>query len=220
MLLLLSIPVRGEMVDISVATINRILCRPNFMSPTSTTKFYYKMRERHDQHWWLAQRSSCPNTRRHVETPTTKKYDLEKSKDETRYDLKLHKPFIEVFRFGVQSARVAKENIDPAGAAIGTKFVGHAAEIPTATPSTSANFSKMLRKEYIHEKQLKLFAEQLGTFVDRAITTSLDSYVSLHSRIDDMETPVNDRLKDLTVLDLAKFAVEFKEAQDDIAKLQ
>ncbi|MCE3216869.1 hypothetical protein HAX54_008782 [Datura stramonium] len=71
-----------------------------------------------------------------------------------------------------------------------------------------------------HEKQLKLFAEQLGTFVNRAIISSLELYVRLHARIDDMEAQMNDRLKDIIVPDLAKFATELKKTQYDIAKLQ
>ncbi|MCD9639397.1 hypothetical protein HAX54_023840 [Datura stramonium] len=107
------------------------------------------------------------------ETLATKKYDLEKSKDEIRYGLKLRKPVTEY-------------------------------------ALTPANFAKRVRKADIHEKQLKLFAEQLRTFVDRAITADLEPYVSLHACIDDMEAQINDRLKDLSMLDLAKFAAELK----------
>ncbi|MCD9560847.1 hypothetical protein HAX54_019654 [Datura stramonium] len=54
----------------------------------------------------------------------------------------------------------------------------------------------------------------------RSITVALKPYVSLDARIDDMVAWVNERLKDLTVPDLAKFAAKLKKAQDEIAKLQ
>ncbi|MCD7450870.1 hypothetical protein HAX54_008844, partial [Datura stramonium] len=109
-----------------------------------------------------------------VETPVTKKYHLEKSKDETRYDLKLHKPVIEVLVFDGQSARVAEATTNPARAA-------------TATG---------------------------------AITAALESYMSIHVHINNVETQSNDRLKELIVPDLAKFAAELKKGQDDILELQ
>ncbi|MCD7451263.1 hypothetical protein HAX54_010478 [Datura stramonium] len=65
-----------------------------------------------------------------------------------------------------------------------------------------------------------MFAEQLGLFVDRAITVALAPYKHLHAHMEDMEARVNDRLKDLTVPELVRFAVELKKAQNDILKLQ
>ncbi|MCD9646703.1 hypothetical protein HAX54_036761 [Datura stramonium] len=73
-----------------------------------------------------------------------------------------------------------------------------------------ANFAKLVRKVDRNVKQMKLFVEQLGTFVDRAIEVALASCVSLHAHIDDMEARVNERLKDLTVPDLAKFVAKLK----------
>ncbi|MCE0481884.1 hypothetical protein HAX54_040062 [Datura stramonium] len=70
------------------------------------------------------------------------------------------------------------------------------------------------------EKQLKLFAKQLGTFVDRSIKVVLNPYKNLHASIDNMEAWLNDRLKELTMLDLTSFAAELKKARDDILKLQ
>ncbi|MCD7471994.1 hypothetical protein HAX54_012816 [Datura stramonium] len=67
---------------------------------------------------------------------------------------------------------------------------------------------------------MKLFAEQLGLFVDRAIIASLEPYKSVHARIDAMEVTVNDRIKDLTVPDLARFAVELKKVQEDVLKFK
>ncbi|MCE3051131.1 ADP-ribosylation factor GTPase-activating protein agd4 [Datura stramonium] len=43
----LRILVRGEMVDMSEATITRMIYGPNFKPPISTTGFDYRMRERH-----------------------------------------------------------------------------------------------------------------------------------------------------------------------------
>ncbi|MCE2056138.1 hypothetical protein HAX54_044106 [Datura stramonium] len=194
--ILLSVQVRGIQVDNSANTINRMLYGPEFMLPSRTIEFDYRMREQHNQHSWLTQVLTdgdnaleedrevlvaslmlafplnigvviadeiksqattlstslpfpCLITRlcreAHVpilagidiETPTIKKYNLEKSKDETRHDLKLHKSVFEVFGLSDQSARVAKGIIHIAGAATGTELVCLAASLPTSTPSTS-----------------------------------------------------------------------------------
>ncbi|MCD7457019.1 hypothetical protein HAX54_033914 [Datura stramonium] len=64
------------------------------------------------------ERRSCPIlVGIDVETYATETYDLEKSKDESRYDLKLRKPIPEVFRPSGQTARATKTSIEPAGEA-------------------------------------------------------------------------------------------------------
>ncbi|MCE3049524.1 hypothetical protein HAX54_045094 [Datura stramonium] len=85
---------------------------------------------------------------------------------------------------------------------------------------TLANFVRMVRKADRQEKQLKLFVEQRGLFVDRDITAILEPYKHLHTRMDDMEARGNDRLKDLIVSELERFVAELKKAQDDVLKLQ
>ncbi|MCE3215655.1 hypothetical protein HAX54_003127 [Datura stramonium] len=72
-----------------------------------------------------------------VDIYATKKYDLEKLKDESLYDLKLQKPILEVFGSSGQTARATKTNTDPAGEATGTELVCHVAPIPTCIPSIS-----------------------------------------------------------------------------------
>ncbi|MCE3052497.1 hypothetical protein HAX54_052766 [Datura stramonium] len=72
------------------------------------------------------------------------------------------------------------------------------------------NFDRVVRKGDKQEKQLKLFAEQLGIFVDRAITGTLEPYKNLHACIYDMEARVIDRLKDLTVPDLLRVEEEMR----------
>ncbi|MCD9638040.1 hypothetical protein HAX54_021706 [Datura stramonium] len=183
-----------------------------------------------------------------VEIYATKNYDLEKSKDEPIYELKLHEPIPEVFEPIGQNARATKASTKPAKEAIGGELVCRASPIHTFIPSTSdaamtqperqsaetsssmprpspyaftpANFSRVVRKADIQDKQLKLFAEQLGPFVNRVITDSLEPYEHLHARMDDMEVRVNDRLKDLTVLELSRVVAELKKAQNNILKLQ
>ncbi|MCD7446256.1 hypothetical protein HAX54_048454 [Datura stramonium] len=109
-----------------------------------------------------------------VETYATKKYDLEKLKDESIYDLKLHKQIPEVFRT-IAATQLGVES----------------AEMPSVMSRSSQyaftleNFASMVRKVDRQVKQLKLFAEQLGLFVDRAITASLEPYKNLHARMDD-----------------------------------
>ncbi|MCE3216955.1 hypothetical protein HAX54_009655, partial [Datura stramonium] len=141
-------------------------------------------------------RSLCTNLAEiDVETPATMKYDLEKSKDETRYDLKHHKPITELQGRG-QSTMLPKST---SGAAA-TQPRAESAETSSVVPQSSqyvltpTNFAKMVCKADKHEKQLKLFAEQLGTFVDKAITTALESYASLHAHIDDMEAQATENI--------------------------
>ncbi|MCE3051869.1 hypothetical protein HAX54_051087 [Datura stramonium] len=186
------------MVDISEATITRMLCGPNFTLPINTTEFDYRMRERHEQRRWLAQvlTDGGANTlakdravlvaslmsgfslnikaiifenfnwrvvklsmslpfpclithlcrEAHVpilvgidgETNATKKYDLEKSKDESRYDLKLHKKIRKVFGPSGQTAREMKTTTELSRQDIGAELVCHATLFPTSTPSTSS----------------------------------------------------------------------------------
>ncbi|MCE3216532.1 hypothetical protein HAX54_006790 [Datura stramonium] len=83
-----------------------------------------------------------------------------------------------------------------------------------------ANFTRVVRKVDRQDKHQKLFAEQLGPFVDRAITPALEIYKHFRTRMDDMEARVNDRLMDLTGPELARVEVELKKAQNDILKLQ
>ncbi|MCD9640698.1 hypothetical protein HAX54_026151 [Datura stramonium] len=111
-----------------------------------------------------------------VETYATKKYDLEKSKDESRYELKLHKQIPKVF--------------EPNAA---TQPKGESIETSSTMPQSSqyaftlANFARVIKKADRQDRQLKLFAEQLGLFVNRAITAALEPYKHLHARMGDME---------------------------------
>ncbi|MCD9642822.1 hypothetical protein HAX54_029842 [Datura stramonium] len=57
-------------------------------------------------------------------------------------------------------------------------------------------------------------------FYTNYIATLEEPYKNLHAHMDNIEAGVNDRLKDVTVPNLARFAVEMKKAQEDILKLQ
>ncbi|MCE3216561.1 hypothetical protein HAX54_006886 [Datura stramonium] len=138
------------MVCISEATITRMLYGPNFIPPVNTAEFDYQMKEWHEQHRWLAQVKIdgqlfwLTNSKERIVKLTLTfvakfwwaMYDLEKSKYESRYDLKLHKPIPEVFRPSGQTVRAAEITTKPAGEATGAELVCHAAPIPTSTPST------------------------------------------------------------------------------------
>ncbi|MCE5165754.1 hypothetical protein HAX54_012052 [Datura stramonium] len=69
-----------------------------------------------------------------MELYATKKYDLEKSNDKSRYDLRLYKLILEVFRSSGQTARTT-ETTDPPGEATRAELFFHVAPIPTSTPS-------------------------------------------------------------------------------------
>ncbi|MCD7470064.1 hypothetical protein HAX54_009632 [Datura stramonium] len=131
----------------------------------------------------------------------------------------------EVFGPSGKATRVAGDNIDTTSAATGTEqdciapppstsilsISGAAMETQgvestetlSAAPQTlyyaftPSNFVKLVKREDRHEKQMKLFAEQLETFMNRDSAAALAPHKSLHARIDDMEAQVNERLKDL-----------------------
>ncbi|MCD7473210.1 hypothetical protein HAX54_014867 [Datura stramonium] len=145
-----------------------------------------------------------------VETYATKKYDLEKSKDESKYDLKLHKPIPEVFKSSGQTIKATKTTNGPAGAATGTELVYHAAPISTSTPSTSGAAVTQPRMESAETSSF--MPQSSWIFVDRAIIDALELYKNLHARIDDMEARVNDRMKSLTMPDLARF----EDSEEDV----
>ncbi|MCD7450009.1 hypothetical protein HAX54_002886 [Datura stramonium] len=119
-----------------------------------------------------------------LETYATKKYDLEKPWDESRYDLKLHK--LEVFVSSGQTAKATNKTTNPTGEATRTELVYHATPIPSSTPSTTGldamqqgvestemsssmpkyslyaftptNFARVINRADRQEKQLKYFA--------------------------------------------------------------
>ncbi|MCD7453262.1 hypothetical protein HAX54_020340 [Datura stramonium] len=192
MRMLLRVQVHGEPVDITSTTINRMLYEPDFTLPASTTEFDYRMREWHNQRSWLLRRSHIPIlTEIEIETPATKKYDLEKSKDET---------------------------------STGIGSVGHIAQILTSTPSTSGaaaappnTKSAETSSAVPQASQCALMPENFAKMIEPSLLLWIHS---LRARIDDIEAQVNDRLKDLTMPDLAKFVAELKKAQDDILMLQ
>ncbi|MCD9642242.1 hypothetical protein HAX54_028933 [Datura stramonium] len=72
---------------------------------------------------------------------------------------------------------------------------------------TPANFARVVRKADRQDKQLKLFAEQLGSFVDRAIIATLEPYKNLDACMDDME--VRERQPPEFLID------KFEESEDD-----
>ncbi|MCD9644993.1 hypothetical protein HAX54_033621 [Datura stramonium] len=78
-----------------------------------------------------------------VETYAIKKYDLAKSKDETRYDLKLHKPIPKVFESSGKSAKEAETTTDPAGVATEMELVCYAALIPISSGAVAVIESRI-----------------------------------------------------------------------------
>ncbi|MCD7469129.1 hypothetical protein HAX54_007946 [Datura stramonium] len=130
------------------------------------------------------------------------KYDFEKSKDETRYDMKFPKPVIEVFRSSGPSATIAEATTDLAEAATRTKSVSHAAQLPTSTPSTSVATT----------------AQQGAELVE---TSSMVHPPSLYAftPVNLAKARVNDKLNDHTMSDLQWFSCELKKAYGDILML-
>ncbi|MCE2055075.1 hypothetical protein HAX54_041893 [Datura stramonium] len=143
-----------------------------------------------------------------VETYATKKYDLEKSKDESIYELNLQKLILEVFGPSGQNTMKTETSTESTREATRGKLVYQAAPIHTFTMSTSGvtvtqpkgestetfssmpqslqyAFTRVFRKADRQDKQLNLFDEQQGLFIDRAITATLEPYKHLHESEDD-----------------------------------
>ncbi|MCE0480861.1 hypothetical protein HAX54_038025, partial [Datura stramonium] len=81
-------------------------------------------------------------------------------------------------------------------------------EIGNEATRSPARDSEQMRGNVLKDKTLGLrdsLRWQVGTFVDRAITTAFEPYKNLHAHIDDIEALVNDRLKELIMPDLARF---------------
>ncbi|MCD9641970.1 hypothetical protein HAX54_028529 [Datura stramonium] len=64
-----------------------------------------------------------------------------------------------------------------------------------------SNIAKLFRKADRHEKQMKLFADQLGTFVDRAIVATLAPYESMFDMFNAARLPPHyEELKAITMV--------------------
>lgn len=85
---------------------------------------------------------------------------------------------------------------------------------------TQENFLKTVKAQKNFKRQLNAWGKEFKPFVDRIIVEALKAYKNLHSRMDDMEERVNNWLQKLSIPDFAKFVVEFKQAQADIADLK
>ncbi|MCD7462398.1 hypothetical protein HAX54_048417 [Datura stramonium] len=104
----------------------------------------------------------------------------------------------EVFGPSGQTTRTVGDTIDASGVAIGLDLAFITALLPTSTPPTSGVATVTQGKESTETSSTapqtshyaftpSIFAEKLGSFVDRAILATLVPYESLHARIDDME---------------------------------
>ncbi|MCE3216078.1 hypothetical protein HAX54_004741 [Datura stramonium] len=261
--ILTRVQVRGEPIDISSITINRMLYGPEFAPPAKTMKFDYRMRERNNQCLWLAQalmdvqpprltnlkgkiyKSTLTLTTKFwwavvrlqlfptgednvlgedrvvlivslmtgfllntdviiedemraretkfsisypfpclvtrlckeahvqilvgidVDMIENKKHDLEKSKDEIRHNLQLHKTELACFSTPLSTSTPSTYSVAAAAQGVESTKTSSAALQDSQYAFTPANFAKLVKRADRHKKQNKLFAEQLGSFVDR-----------------------------------------------------
>lgn len=56
--------------------------------------------------------------------------------------------------------------------------------------------------------------------MDRLIAEALNPYENLHMRMNDMEERVNNRLRELSIVDLSRFTAELKLERAKIIELQ
>lgn len=56
--------------------------------------------------------------------------------------------------------------------------------------------------------------------MDKVVTEALKPYENLYARIDDIEKRVNNKLRELSIIGLARFSVQLKQTQVDIIELK
>ncbi|MCE0481176.1 hypothetical protein HAX54_038675 [Datura stramonium] len=200
------------MVDISATTINKMLYGPEFTPATRMTELEYKLSDRHNQRLWLAQKyfgssavPTIPDRRRqcfgrrkeNIVSQPEVRVPIEHGA--ARADLETH-----ATKSG-QGEGMVEAPTNMARATTGTEPMSL-----VGPPHTSSAVGVTPREE----------SNETSSTAPQAITATLKPYAILHACIDDMEARVNDRIKDLIMLDLSKFAVTLKRAQDDIVRLQ
>lgn len=82
------------------------------------------------------------------------------------------------------------------------------------------NFVKMVIAQNKFEQWLNVWAREFKPFVERVVVEALKLYENIHVRMNNMEEQVNNRLWELSILDLARFFIELKQAQANIAKIK
>lgn len=85
---------------------------------------------------------------------------------------------------------------------------------------TLLNFKKIVKQWNRFDDQLKYFAQQFEPFINSKIKEALENYANLHGCINDMKHQVNDRLRGITIPNLARFEKILERESDDIIALQ
>ncbi|MCE3217085.1 hypothetical protein HAX54_010301 [Datura stramonium] len=134
---------------------------------------------------------------------------FDKSKDETKHDLRLYKSVLEVFGPSGQAVRVDWDHTDASGAAIVAELTFIAASLHTSIPSTSdtvvatqgiesteisstspqtshyafmsSNFAKLIKRADRHEKQMKCRRRRSPSFT--YLVNNLKPRESSHERM-------------------------------------
>lgn len=67
---------------------------------------------------------------------------------------------------------------------------------------------------------MNAWAKEFMLFIDKIMDEDIKPYVNLYASMDDMEERVNNRLRELSILDFAIFMADFKQAHTDFDKLK
>ncbi|MCD7469274.1 hypothetical protein HAX54_008200 [Datura stramonium] len=175
------------------------------------------MREQHNQHPWLAQVLTDDH-------PPWKINLGEKiCKSIFTFTIKFWRAVVRLWLFPTGGDNVLGEERESLVASLMSGFLLNMEVIrvyemraPMTKFSISLPFPCLVIR-LCKEAYVPILAEiDLGTFVDRAIVVALAPYEFLHDWIDNMEARVNERLKDLTMPDLAMFDSKVEEPFTDL----
>ncbi|KAM3269739.1 hypothetical protein P3S67_029645 [Capsicum chacoense] len=82
------------------------------------------------------------------------------------------------------------------------------------------NFAKLVKLQKKFKKQLDILASLFKPFVDQIVAEEICLFKNFQIRMDHMEKRIYKRLDAMSILDLAKFMAEFKQAQTNIVELK
>lgn len=162
----------------------------------------------------------------------THRKDIEKSKDDSKFEMRVNKPPIYQTQFALTSntseiplgmpfpitAYMPPDYVPPSifVGSISTPLMG--GENYVEFRLTPKNFAISVRLQKKFQKQIDTQASQFNPFVDEIVDEAIRSFQSIHTRMDHMEEIINKRLDALSLPCIAKLMAKFEQAKADIAE--
>lgn len=78
----------------------------------------------------------------------------------------------------------------------------------------------MVKAQKKFEQQLNVWDKEFKPFMDRVVDEALKLYENLHAWMDNMEEHINNRLRELLILDLARIINDLKQEHTDIVEFK